>query len=174
MHRAGGRWDRERLNWFNGTWIRRLPTDELAGRLEPFLPAAWDRATVRTIVPLIQERMVTLAEAPELIAFLFTDDLGLDPALLVPKKREKLDTVTALSRTTVALRYLDPFTPEAIEAALGAVAADVDWSLRDVTIAVRSAVTGRKIGPPLYGSMALLGRARTIERLEAAQELLEP
>jgi len=128
---------------------------------------------VRAVVPLIQERMATLAEAPELIGFLFTDDLGLDPTLLVPKKRERLDAVTALSRATVALRYLDPFTPEAIEAALGAVAADVDWTLRDVTIAVRAAVTGRRVGPPLYGSMALLGRARTIDRLEAAQELLE-
>ena len=174
VHRAGGRWDRDRLNWFNGTWIRRLDTDELAARLEPFLPADWDRPTVRAVVPLIQERMTTLAEAPELIGFLFTDALELDPALLIPKKREKLDTVTALSRTTVALRYLDPFTPEAIESALGAVAADVGWSLRDVTIAVRSAVTGRKVGPPLYGSMALLGRPRTIERLDAAQELLEP
>ena len=174
VHRAGGRWDRDRLNWFNGTWIRRLAPDELTARLEPFLPTGWDGPTVRAVVPLIQERMTTLAEAPELIGFLFTDELGLDPALLVPKKREKLDTVTALSRTTVALRYLDPFTAEAIEAALGAVAADVDWTLRDVTIAVRAAVTGRKIGPPLYGSMALLGRPRTIERLEAAQELLEP
>ena len=126
------------------------------------------------VVPLIQERMATLAEAPELIAFLFTDTLDLDPALLVPKKRETLDTVTALSRTTVALRYLDPFTPSAIEAALGAVAADVGWSLRDVTIAARAAVTGRKVGPPLYESIALLGRPRTVERLEAAQELLEP
>ena len=174
VHRAGGRWDRDRLNWFNGTWIRRLAPDELTARLEPFIPADWDGPTVRAVVPLIQERMTTLAEASELIGFLFTDELGLDPALLVPKKREKLDTVTALSRTTVALRYLDPFTAEAIEAALGAVAADVDWTLRDVTIAVRAAVTGRKIGPPLYGSMALLGRPRTIERLEAAQELLEP
>jgi len=174
VHRAGGRWDRERLNWFNGTWIRRLGADELAARLEPFLPAGWDRATVRAVVPLIQERMATLAEAPELIAFLFTDTLDLDPALLVPKKRETLDTVTALSRTTVALRYLDPFTPSAIEAALGAVAADVGWSLRDVTIAARAAVTGRKVGPPLYESIALLGRPRTVERLEAAQELLEP
>ena len=49
-----------------------------------------------------------------------------------------------------------------------------DGRVRDVTIAVRAAVTGRKIGPPLYGSMALLGRPRTIARLEAAQELLEP
>jgi glutamyl-tRNA synthetase len=174
VQKAGGKWDRDRLNFFNGVWIRRLGDDELLERLEPFLPAEWDRTLVRQVVPLIRERMTTLVEAKELIGFLFTDALGLDPALLVPKKRDKLDTVTALTRTTVALRYLDPFTPEAIEAALGAVAADVGWTLRDVTIAVRAAVTGRKIGPPLYGSMALLGRPRTIERLEAAQELLEP
>ena len=172
VHKAGGKWDRERLNFFNGQWIRRLSEDELLRRLDPFLPAGWDRTLVRQVVPLIKERMTTLAEAKDQIAFLFVDRIEHDPALLVPKKREPHDTVTALSRVTVALRYLDPFTPDRIEQAIAAVAADLGWSVRDLTIAMRAAVTGRRVGPPLYGSIALLGKERTLERLEAAQDLI--
>jgi len=172
VHKAGGKWDRERLNFFNGQWIRRLSEEELLRRLDPFLPAGWDRTLVRQVVPLIKERMTTLAEAKDQIAFLFTDRIEHDPALLVPKKREPHDTVTALSRATVALRYLEPFTPDRIEQAIAAVAADLGWSVRDLTIAIRAAVTGRRVGPPLYGSIALLGKERTLERLEAAQDLI--
>ncbi|HEX9269322.1 MAG TPA: glutamate--tRNA ligase [Candidatus Limnocylindria bacterium] len=173
VQRANGRWDRERLDYFNGVWIRRLDDEELGRRLEPFLPAEWDRRVVRETIPLIRERIRTLAEASELIAFLFSDRVQYDPSLLVPKKRAPHEAVTALSRATVALRYLEPFAPPAIEQALGGVASDVEWSVRDLTLAVRAAVTGRKIGPPLYESIALLGRERALERLEGAQELLE-
>ncbi len=172
VQKAGGKWDRDRLNFFNGLWIRKLSSDELLRRLWPFLPAEWDRDLVRQVVPLIQERMATLAEAKDQIAFLFTDPLEHDRSILVPKKREPQDTVTALSRTTVALRFLDPFVPPRIEQAIAAVAADVGWTVRDLTIAIRAAVTGRKVGPPLYESLALLGKDRAIPRLESAQELI--
>lgn len=173
VQKAGGKWDRDRLNYFNGLWIRRLSDDELLHRLEPFLPTEWDRQLVRAVVPLIKERMTTLVEAKELIAFLFTDTVTHDPALLVPKKYLPMDVITALSRVTVLLRFVEPFAAPAIEQAIAAVATDLGWTLRDLTIAVRAAVTGRKIGPPLYGSIALLGKERTLARLEAAQERLE-
>ena len=172
VQKAGGKWDRDRLNHFNGLWIRRLSDDELLRRLDPFLPSKWDRTLVRRVAPLIKERMQTLAEAKEQIAFLFTDRLEHDRSILVPKKREPHETVTALSRVTVALRFLDPFTEERIEQAIAAVATDVGWSVRDLTIAMRAAITGRKVGPPLYGSIALLGKERSLQRLEAAQELI--
>jgi len=172
VHRAGGKWDRDRLNFFNGVWIRKLSDDELLRRLEPFVPAAWDRALLRKVIPLIKERMTTLAEAKELIDFLFLDPIAHDRAILVPKKREAHETVTALSRVTVALRFLEPFMHERIEQAIAAVATDVGWSVRDLTIAIRAAVTGRKVGPPLYESLALLGKERALARLESAQELI--
>ncbi len=172
VHRAGGKWDRDRLNFFNGVWIRKLSDEDLLQRLEPFVPAEWDRALLRKVIPLIKERMTTLAEAKDLIDFLFVEPLSHDRTILVPKKRESHETVTALSRVTVALRFLEPFVAERIEQAIAAVAADVGWSVRDVTIATRAAVTGRKVGPPLYESLALLGKDRALGRLEAAQELI--
>ena len=173
VQKAGGKWDRDRLNYFNGLWIRRLSDNELLDRLEPFLPTEWDRQVVRAVVPLIKERMTTLVEAKELIAFLFTDTVTQDPALLVPKKYLPMDVITALSRVTVLLRFVEPFAAPAIEQAIAAVATELGWTVRDLTIAVRAAVTGRKIGPPLYGSIALLGKERTLARLLAAQDRLE-
>ena len=173
VQKAGGKWDRDRLNYFNGLWIRRLSDDELLARLDPFLPEEWDRNVVRAVVPLIKERMATLVEANDLISFLFTDAIVQDPALLVPKKRAQMDVITALSRVTVLLRFTEPFADAAIEQAIAAVAAELGWTVRDLTISIRAAVTGRKVGPPLYGSIALLGKARTLARLEAAQETLE-
>ena len=172
VHSAGGKWDRDRLNFFNGVWIRKLSPDALLERLDPYLPPEWDRRLVRETVPLINERMQTLGEAKELIGFLFTDELAYDRALLIPKKREGHDAESALGRATVALRFLDPFSAEGIGTALGAVATDLEWTVRDLTMSVRAAVTGRKVGPPLYESIALLGRERALARLDAAQELL--
>lgn len=173
VQKAGGKWDRDRLNFFNGVWIRRLSDDELLERLDPFLPTEWDRHVIRAVVPLIKERMTTLVEAKELIGFLFTATVDQDVALLVPKKREAMDVITALSRVTVLLRFVEPFAAPAIEQAIAAVATELGWTVRDLTIAIRAAVTGRKVGPPLYGSIALLGKERTLARLEAAQEKLE-
>src|SRR5258708_3503665 len=150
VQRAGGKWDRDRLNYFNGVWIRRLSDGELLDRLDPFLPAEWDRAVVRQVFPLIKERMTTLPPAKDLIGFLVTHPPDYDRALLVPKKREPHDAVTALSRVTVAVRFLEPVTAETIEQAIAAVANDVGWTVRDLSLPIRAAVTRRKDRPPLY------------------------
>lgn len=172
VHKAGGRWDRERLLWFNGTWIRRLPEDELLRRVREFVPAEWDELLLRATIPLIRERMTTLAEAKELVEFLFVDEVAQDPALLVPKKRDAAAASTALARAMVLFRHAEPFEAERIEECLKAVAEDLGWTLRDLTITVRGAVTGRRVGPPLYGSIELLGRERTLARLETAGDRL--
>ena len=94
VNRAGAVFDRERLEWVNGQWIRLLPPDELAERLLPFLDA--DRAAgridrmptldeVRTIVPLVQERLPVLGSVGEMVGFLYVDAPDLDPAAVDPE-----------------------------------------------------------------------------------------
>jgi glutamyl-tRNA synthetase len=173
VQKAGGKWDKQRLDYFNGVWIRRLSVDELVRRLRPFVPAEWDEAILRKVTPLIQERMKTLKDAKDLIAFLFTDTLSYDAAQLIPKKYDRRGTIEALAKVIVVLRYADPFAPDRIESATLGIAQDIGWTVRDLTIAIRVAVTGTKVGPPLYESMELLGKEKTIERLERAQDLLE-
>ncbi len=169
---AGGRWDRERLNWFNGTWIRRLSHDELAPRLRAFLPADWDERRVRAAVPLVQERIQTLADAKPLIEFLFTDALEYDATAFKRARHEPGDVAEALARASVVLRHAEPFDGPVLEQALRAVAADVGWKAGDLFMAIRIAVTGRTETPPLMESLVLLGRERALDRVEAAQEKL--
>jgi glutamyl-tRNA synthetase len=172
VQKAGGKWDYARLKWFNGIWIRRLSDDELLRRLDPFLPTEWDRAKVRETIPIIKERMETLAEAKDLIAFLFTDDLPVDAARLLPKKRTAAETRDALAQAQARIRAARSFDKPTIQAALEDAAAKLGWKQGDVNMAVRLAVTGTNVGPPLYESIQLLGRDRALDRIARATAAL--
>ncbi|MDP9274275.1 MAG: glutamate--tRNA ligase [Chloroflexota bacterium] len=169
---AGGKWDKERLDFFNGVWIRKLSVDELVRRLEPFVPAEWDRTILTRIAPYIQERMKTLKDAKDQIRFLFTDDIGYESKLLIPKKSDRVSTAEALVRARAILTELQPFTAAVIKPALEGLADQLGWSRRDLNGAIRIAITGRDVGPPLYESIEVLGKEKSLKRIEMAQELL--
>jgi glutamyl-tRNA synthetase len=173
VHRAGGKWDKARLDWFNGVWIRKLSEDELLGRLSGFLPAEWDRAVIRKTLPVLRERMRTLSEARDQVEFLFAEPPAYDARLLVPKNKEPRETLDVLVKATVLLGHVEPFDHSAIRAAIEGIAADVGWNLKDTSQPIRAAITGRTVGLPLFESLELLGRERTLARIERAQDLLE-
>src|SRR3989441_5383434 len=156
VQRAGGKWDKERLDYFNGVWIRRLSADELVRRLRPFVPAEWDEGILRKIAPHIQERMKTLKDAQDLIRFLFTDDIGYEWRLVIPKKSNRTTTLEALARARAILGPIVPFTASGIQPALEGLAGDLGWSRKDLNGAIRVAITGRQVGPPLYESLHVL------------------
>ena len=106
VHKGGARFDRERLEWLNGQWIRRLDDDDLVDRLLPFLEAAQvagqiDRLPtgdeVRTLLPIVRERIPTLASIVDVVGFLWLDDPAVDPAALVPKRWDAATTREALA-----------------------------------------------------------------------------
>jgi len=169
---AGGKWDKERLDFFNGVWIRKLSVDELVRRLEPFVSAEWDRAILTRIAPHIQERMKTLKDAKDQIRFLFTDDIGYESKLLIPKKSDRVSTAEALAQARAVISGLEPFTAAVIKPALEGLAEQLGWSRRDLNGAIRIAITGRDVGPPLYESLEVLGKEKSLKRIEMAQELL--
>jgi glutamyl-tRNA synthetase len=169
---AGGKWDKERLDYFNGVWIRKLSVDELVRRLEPFVPAEWDREVLRKITPHIQERMKTLKDAKDQIRFLFTDDIGYEIKLLIPKKSDRVSTAEALARSQAVLEELEPFTAAVIKPALEGLAEQLGWSKKDLNLTIRMAITGRQIGPPLYESLEVLGKEKSLKRVEKARENL--
>ena len=169
---AGGKWDKERLDYFNGVWIRKVSVDELVRRLGPFVPAEWDRAVLRKIAPHIQERMKTLNDAHDLIRFLFTDDIGYEWKLLIPKKSDRLTTLEVLARARAVLGGIEPFVAASIQPALEGLAAELAWSKGDLNGVIRMAITGRKVGPPLYESLEVLGKDKSLTRIAKAQELL--
>ena len=172
VQHANARWDEQRLLFFNGLWIRRLDEDDLLQRVRADVPGEWDERVIRAAIPHIRERMRTLAEAKELLSFLFTDDIPRDRDVIVPKKHDAGETAEALGRTGVFLRYAEPFEAAVIDSGLKAIAEDLTWPVRDVHFAVRGAVTGSRVGFSLYDSIAMLGRERSLARLEAAADAI--
>ncbi len=172
VQKAGGKWDRDRLDWFNGVWIRRLAEDELVRRLDAFIPPEWDRAIIRKALPLMRERMRTLAEGAALVRFLFTDELPLDASMLLPKKKDTGAAVHALARSAAAGHEVTPWATSEIEATLRKVADELGWHIRELSHVVRVATMGGPVGLPLFESLELLGRERTLARIARATEIL--
>ena len=179
VQKGGARFDRDRLEWLNGQWIRRLDDDELIDRLMPFLEAAAisgeiDRLPapdeVRTLLPIIRERLPTLAALPGLVGFLWTDELVVDPASIIPKRWDAATTVLGLTTARHTLAAHDAVTWEAdeLEPPLRALAEQRGWKAGDLFMAIRVATTGRTATPPLFDTLVALGRDRTLARLDGA------
>jgi glutamyl-tRNA synthetase len=126
------------------------------------------------VVPLIKERLVKLADARELVAFLTESDQEVaalyEADALVPKGRSVADAATALRAARDALGELSAadFAADVLEARCRQEAERLGWKAGDFFRPLRLAITGRGVSPPLFGSMELLGRDRVLARLEAA------
>jgi glutamyl-tRNA synthetase len=164
----------ERLDWLNGQFIRRLTTGELAARVAPKMPAV-PVAAIEPLIPLVQERLRSLNEAPDMLRFFFEEPDGYRPEQLIPKGRDGAATVTALREAATTLEALADWSQESIEPALRGLAERIGWSSRDLFMALRVAITGRTVTPPLIESISRLGKDAVVARLEhAAQALAEP
>jgi glutamyl-tRNA synthetase len=185
VQKGGAVFDRERLEWLNGQWIRRLDAEDLIERLQPFLEAERDAGRIdrvpapeelRPLVPIIQERLPTLGAIGDLAGFLWVDDVTVDPSMLVPKRWDPATTLTALraARETID-GSIGPVTFEAdeLEPPMRALAEARGWKAGDLFMAVRVAATGRTATPPLFDSLVALGRERTLARLDRAIQTLE-
>ena len=124
--RRGAIFDKDRLDYLNGVYIRSLTDEQLALRLRPFLPDGLDDEAVLRVVPLIKERLVKLADARELVAFLTEADDEVaalyDAEALVPKGRSQADAAMALQAARDALAELSAadFAADVLEATLPA------------------------------------------------------
>ena len=175
------RWNPDKLRDMNGIYIRKLPAGEVAERIAPFLSAAGligappsddERAYVARLVPLIHERLEELGEAPELLEFFFRDVAYPDPALLVPKKMDAAGTAAALAAAHARLFALETWSEGRLEEDLRALAEELGLKVGQLFGAIRVAVTGRTVAPPLFETLAALGRERSLARLEAARRAL--
>ena len=154
--------DFQKLDHFNGVYLRALSPDEYGARLVEYVREQgfdWDEEVVRATVPLVQEKIAKLSEYPEFAGFLFRD-VEPDPALLDGR---------VLGEAELALAAVEPFTAEAIEQALRALSEQLALKPRDAFQPIRVAVTGSKVSPGLFESIVLLGRDATLERIRRAQ-----
>jgi glutamyl-tRNA synthetase len=185
VQKGGAVFDKDRLEWLNGQWIRKLSTDDLIARLQPFLEADRDAGRIdrvptaeelRPLVPIIQERLPTLGSVGELIGFLWQDTVTVDPAMLVPKRWDAATTLDGLRAARAAIDGSTgavTFEADELEPPMRALAESRGWKAGDLFMAIRVAVTGRTATPPLFDSLVALGRDRVLERLDAAAATLE-
>ena len=176
--RNPAQFDVKKLEAINGDKIRALDPADFARRITPFLQAAklvgdavdgGDEAElISRAAPLIQQRISRLTEAAPMLGFLFVDEEGFkveeDAArILTP------DSAPSLKASIAAIEAVSDWAAEPIEAALrGALVDGLGLKPRAAFGPVRAAVTGRRVSPPLFESIELVGRERTLGRLNRA------
>jgi glutamyl-tRNA synthetase len=163
-------WDYDKLNHFNGVYIRMLAPEVLAERLMPYLQAAGinaDYDIIRKLAPSIQERLTTLADAAEWVDFFFVDELpAFDLNELVPKKMALVDIAPILTVARDTLTRSE-FTQDALDAALRESAGALGVKPGQMFQPIRVAVCGKKVAPPLFDTLLVLGKDTVLRRIEA-------
>jgi glutamyl-tRNA synthetase len=156
--RSPATFDYAKLDWMNGVYLRALDRDAYARTVLEYLREQgvdWPDDGVRAMAPIVQEKIGRLGEIPSFAGFLF-HDVEPDPELL---DRRILDAAAE------ALAPVEPWSAEAIQAALKRLCEELGEKPRTVYGPIRVAVTGSKVSPGLYESLELLGRERALERL---------
>jgi glutamyl-tRNA synthetase len=170
------RFDPKKLAAINSAHMRRISLPDMTERVIPFLAEAAlvdepitadQRALLDRAMPLVHERINTLSESVGMLAFLFIDD---DAFTVV----DEIDEIDDAGRDVVrasydALQALPDWSTAAIESALRSALVDgLELKPRHAFGPVRIAVTGSRVSPPLFESLELLGRDRTLSRLRRA------
>ena len=181
VSQAGAIFDRDKLLWMNGVYIRSIEDTDLADRLLKVLtgnlpndvnmPISLDY--VLEIVPLVRERLKTLEDAPDIMGFFFTDNISHSTDDLIQRGVNLQQTIDLLNRTCVALLTLDNWTDWNIETTLRSLVQETDFKAGQLFGSLRNAMTGRSAAPPLFTTMSVLGSERCMKRLKQAIHILE-
>jgi glutamyl-tRNA synthetase len=174
VNSSPARFDMKKLEAINGDKIRALSPDQFLHWAMPFLTqakvitgTAQEIELVKAALPIIQERIVTLAEIPAMLNFLFVKEFKVDEAEQ-PKLAEEASQ-QILKRSLVELESLTAWDHASIEAILRKVLIEeLGLKPRIAFSALRIAVTGSHISPPLFESMELLGKVGSISRIKSA------
>jgi glutamyl-tRNA synthetase len=171
--------DLKKLAAFNGDYIRMMSPEQLLDAVQPWFgrwladhpEAVFNGEVMSGLIPLIQQRLVTLADFPAAVDFMFLPSPEIDAASW--DKTMAGPDAAALVRDTITAYESVPWNTEALKAGLEALAADKGLKLGKAQAPVRVAVTGRTVGPPLFEALELMGRAEVLRRLRAALERID-
>lgn len=172
------RFDQKKADAINAEHIRRLDLGDFTARLKSYLVVQGklaetaDDETFAALAELVQTRIQVLGDAWDLISFVYVSDADFTIDEKAASKNLGADAVPVLDATIAAIESLDSFTTAALQDALNAALVD-DLGLkpRKAFGPVRVAVTGSQISPPLFESMEILGREKTLARLASAREI---
>lgn len=162
VHPSPATFDPAKLEWMNGEHIRQLSDEELADRLEPFWQPP-NRETAASAAALVKTRIRRLDEAAGLVRGIFEDEIEPDSSAL----REEF-VPELLEKSIAALADLEPWTRDGIESALRSAVEELGLKPRKAFVPLYSVIHGAPIGAPLFESMEMIGKAKTLDRLKSA------
>jgi glutamyl-tRNA synthetase len=178
VSRNPARFDLKKCEAINGVKIRELAPDEAAIRILPFLqnvgmianpPTSDQLRLLAGGAPLVQERITVLSEAVGMLGFLFVDDGAFEPDAEASAKNLNTAAAPAIVAAVASLEPLEHWHADDIKGALeAALIGELGLKPRNAYAPLRVAITGRTVSPPLFESMELLGRERSMARLRRA------
>ena len=164
-----------KLDHFNGLHIRNLSVPDLAKRIKPFFEKAGyeiEDEKLLQVTPLIQQRIVTLEDAPEIGGFFFEDSVHPNPEQLVGKNLTAGESAAAARQALQVLSDLQVIDHETAEEPMRALADQLGLKAGQLFGILRVAVTGRTVSPPLFETLEVIGKKTVLERIQQAIELL--
>ncbi len=181
ISKTGAIFNRDKLEWMNGVYLRQLSHEDLLLKIMPFLESGLPKEIKRPIskeyvslfLPLIRERINTLAEAAKYADFFFLDKLEYDASLLVCKKMTVATTLRALKAAQEKISSLESFNHDLLEGTLRSLAEELRIKAGQLFNPLRVATTGRTAAPPLFETMVVLGKERCLKRIRVAVGKLE-
>ncbi len=178
------RYDFDKLNWMNQYYINHvIDLDELTRRCLPLLSEAgligdapegspaYEHA--RDAIELVKDKMKLLTEAPELTSFFFTEPDDYDLDLLIPRKTEPDQVLSALEESRRVIAETGVADEAALEERLRHLGEELDLKAGQLFMPIRVAVSGRRVSPGLFETLRVVGTERTLERLDLAIEKLK-
>jgi len=175
ISRTAAVFNKDKLGWMNGVYLRGLSLEEFVRRAIPFLERdlpteisrPLDIGYIRQFAPLVQERARTLDETPQLSEFFFIDKLEYDSGLLL-SKIDKAEAIKSLQASVASMDSLKDWNAASLEAVFRPLAEELKLKTSVFFGLLRVAVTGRTAAPPLFQTMEVLGKERCLKRLQSA------
>ena len=177
---SGAVFSSDKLDWMNGSYIRQASHECLADMLLDYwrryppdgFPDLPEASYLLRIVPLIQERLKTLGDAAPLTTFFFTDSISYDSSDLIQKGMESGDTKKILESALIGLSNISSFDSEPIEKMLRNLAQEMNIKPRLFLGSLRVAVTGLRVAPPMFQTIEVIGKERTLAFIRRAIDRL--
>ena len=173
VHPSPAFFDVKKLRAFNGEYIRALPVEEFVERCRPWLgapyapwaPERFDEEVFRALAPLAQTRVAVMSEITAIVDFAFLEEPDVDEASWNKAMKEPAAAIL----TAAVEAYADvPWTAEELKTRTEAIGVEHGLKLGKTQAPIRVAVTGRTVGLPLFESLQVIGRERTLDRLRKA------
>ena len=165
---VGPVFDLKKLDWMNGVYIRKKSNEELVQLIKPFVPNGLRTTLINQTVSLIKDRLRKLSNYPDLVDF-FIKEPKIDQKLLVQKGgRDKKLIEKQFEISLEALKKLTVWKAKNLERLFRDLAKENSWHIGKFFMAIRIALTGKTATPPLFETMEILGKEKTIKRLQGS------